>query len=102
MVKDWTCEERQAMRDAVPRLAFKTPFRDTNVGELAKQMIEISADGLRRRAQHDSIGTTEEGFLSSLREMATRGYTRAEELLDHYRNSWGGDIRPIFKEYNFL
>jgi gamma-glutamylcysteine synthetase len=34
--------------------------------------------------------------------MATRGYTRAEELLDHYRNAWGGDIRPIFKEYNFL
>jgi len=90
------------MRDSVPRLAFKTPFRDTNVGELAKRMIEISAEGLRRRAQHDSIGTTEEGFLSSLREMATRGYTRAEELLDHYRNAWGGDIRPIFKEYNFL
>jgi glutamate--cysteine ligase len=102
MVKGWTCEERQQMRDSVPRLALKTPFRDTNVGELAKRMIEISAEGLRRRAAQDSIGTTEEGFLTSLREMANRGYTRAEELLDHYRNAWGGDIRPVFKEYNFL
>jgi glutamate--cysteine ligase len=102
MVKDWTCEERQAMRDAVPRLAFKTPFRDTTVGKLAKQMLEISAAGLRRRAQTDSIGTTEEGFLSSLRELADSGRTRAEDLLSRYHNEWNGNIHPIFKEYNFL
>jgi glutamate--cysteine ligase len=102
MVKDWTAEERQQMRDSVPHQAFKTPFRNTNVGALAKQMIEIAGEGLRRRAKIDSIGTTEEGFLVPLREIVERGYTRAEELLDHYRTNWGGDIRPIFKEYNFL
>ena len=102
MVKDWTADERQAMRDSVPRLAFKTPFRDKVVGNLARQMLDISADGLRRRAAHDSVGTTEEGFLMPLREMIERGYTRAEELLNHYHHQWKGDIRPIFTEYNFL
>ena len=69
MVKDWSAEERQAMRDAVPVLAFKTPFRGRNVGDLAREMLAISSAGLRRRASEDSIGATEEGFLQPLIEL---------------------------------
>ena len=53
MVKDWTTEERQAMRDAVPKQAFKTPFRKATVHELAHRILEISAAGLKRRAALD-------------------------------------------------
>jgi glutamate--cysteine ligase len=95
MVKDWSAEERQAMRDVVPRLAFKTPFRGRCVGDLALDMLEISARGLRRRANEDASGMNEEGFLNPLRELADRRYTRADEL-------WAGDIAPLFTEYNFL
>ena len=102
MVKDWTAEERQAMRDAVPRLAFKTPFRNTTVWELSHRMLEISAAGLKRRAAEDPAGMTEEGFLVPLRELVGRGYTRAEELLQLYRTDWGRDLTKIFTEYNFL
>ncbi|HWD49913.1 MAG TPA: glutamate--cysteine ligase [Rhizomicrobium sp.] len=102
MVKDWTAEERWAMRDAVPRLAFKTPFRNSTVQELAQRMLDISSAGLKRRAANDAAGMSEDGFLHPLRELVSRGYTRAEELLAHYNNQWGGDIRPIFTEYNFL
>jgi glutamate--cysteine ligase len=102
MVKNWTAEEREAMRDAVPKLGFKTPFRNTSVLELARQMLEISAAGLKRRAAEDSAGMTEEGFLMPLRELVTRGYTRAEELLMRYNGEWKGDMRPLFTEYNFL
>ncbi|MBN9592190.1 MAG: glutamate--cysteine ligase, partial [Alphaproteobacteria bacterium] len=91
-----------AMRDAVPKLGFKTPFRNTSVLELARQMLEISAAGLKRRAAEDSAGMTEEGFLMPLRELVTRGYTRAEELLMRYNGEWKGDMRPLFTEYNFL
>ncbi len=102
MVKDWTAEERQAMRDAVPRLAFKTPFRKTTVWELAHRMLEISAAGLKRRAEEDGAGMNEEGFLVPLREIVARGYTRAEELLHRYRTEWNHDLSPLFTEYNFL
>jgi len=102
LVKDWTAEERQAMRDAVPHLAFKTPFRNTNVWELAHRMVEISAEGLKRRSLQDAAGMTEEGFLVPLRELVSRGYTRAEELLQKYRTDWGRDLKPLFTEYNFL
>src|SRR5262249_24382694 len=102
LVKDWTAEERQAMRDAVPKQAFKTPFRKGTVGDLASIMLEISAAGLRRRAHVDSIGTNEEGFLMPLVELVNRGYTRAEEMLANFRGPWAGDMGRLFSEYNFL
>jgi glutamate--cysteine ligase len=102
LVKDWTAEERQAMRDAVPWLGFKTPFRRTRVWDLAHLMLEVSAAGLKRRAAHDAGGMTEEGFLVPLRETVARGYTRAEELLKLYRTDWGKDLARLFIDYNFL
>ncbi|MDE2011289.1 MAG: glutamate--cysteine ligase [Alphaproteobacteria bacterium] len=107
MVKDWSAEERQAMRDSVPRQGFVTPFRGRSVRELARQMLEISAAGLKRRACGDgagldAAGMSEDGFLNPLRVLVERGYTRADELLRRYREDWKGDIAPLFREYNFL
>jgi len=102
MVKDWTAEERQAMRDGVPKQAFKTPFRNTTVHQLAHRMLEISSAGLKRRAALDSGGMSEDGFLNPLRELVARGHTRAEELLKNYYGVWGRDLSHVFKEYNFL
>jgi glutamate--cysteine ligase len=102
MVKDWTAEERQSLRDSVGKLGFKTPFRKTNVRELARQMLEISTAGLRRRASLDSAGMSEDGFLTPLRELVTRGQSRAEELLHAFQNEWKGDVSRLFSEYNFL
>ena len=102
LVKDWSMEERQTMRSAVPTLAFNAPFRDTNVRELARRMLEISSAGLRRRAEEDAIGSTEEGFLQPLVDLVERGYTRAEELLRSYQGEWNHDLTPLFTAYNFL
>jgi glutamate--cysteine ligase len=102
LVKDWTAEERQAMRDGVPKQAFKTPFRSTTVHAIAHQMLEISSAGLKRRASLDSGGMSEDGFLNPLRELVARGYTRAEELLQAYHGDWNRDLSRLFVEYNFL
>lgn len=102
IVKDWTREEREAMRAAVPVLAFNTPFRGRTVRDLARDMLEISQSGLRSRAKEDAIGTTEEGFLQPLNDLVERGYTRAEELLRRWRAEWNADLSRLFTEYNFL
>jgi glutamate--cysteine ligase len=102
LVKDWTAEEREAMRSAVAKLAFQTPFRGHRVLDLAREMLALSTAGLRRRAKEDAIGTTEEGFLQPLVELVDRGYTRAEELLRRYHTEWNGDLAPLFTVYNFL
>jgi glutamate--cysteine ligase len=102
LVKDWTAEERQFLRDGVGKQGFKVPFRNTSVHQIAHQMLEISAAGLRRRAALDAGGMSEEGFLTPLRELVARGYTRAEEMLKNYHGPWGRSLTPLFTEYNFL
>jgi glutamate--cysteine ligase len=102
LVKDWTAEERQAMRDSVGKLGFRAPFRNTTVHTLAHRLLEISGEGLKRRAELDGSGMSEEGFLNPLRELVARGYTRAEEMLKNYYGPWKGDLTPLFTEYNFL
>jgi glutamate--cysteine ligase len=102
MVKDWSAEERQALRDMVPKQGFRAPFRNTNVLELARRMLEISGEGLRRRASLDEAGMSEDGFINPLRELVARGRTRAEELLHSFHHEWKGDMSRLFSEYNFL
>src|ERR1700744_825854 len=102
LVKDWTAQERQALRDGVGKQGFKVPFRNTTVHQIAHQMLEISAAGLRRRAALDAGGMSEEGFLTPLRELVARGYTRAEEMLKNYYGPWNRSLTPLFTEYNFL
>ena len=102
LVKDWTAEERQALRDGVGRQAFSTPFRKQTVRTLAQQMLEISSEGLKRRGALDSAGSSEDGFLNPLRELVARGYTRAEELLQQYHGPWQRDLSRLFADYNFL
>jgi glutamate--cysteine ligase len=102
LVKDWSAEERQALRAAVPSLGFKAPLRNTNARELARRMLDISTQGLKRRARMDEGGMTEEGFLQPSRELVERGQTRAEELLALYHGEWKGDLSRLFRAYNFL
>ena len=101
MVKDWTQEERVAMRHAVPVLGLKTPFRNTSVRDLAARTLEIAASGLKARAELDGMGASEDGFLSTLRQIVDTGETRADELLRKYRGAWGGDVTKVFTEYAY-
>ena len=102
LVKDWTMEERQALRDIVPKQGFRAPFRGGTVLDVARRMLEISGEGLRRRASLDGAGMSEDGFLNPLRELTARGYSRADELLHAFQNEWKGDMSRLFSEYNFL
>ncbi len=94
-IKDWTQEERQQLRNEVPRLALKTPFRNGTVRDVARAVLDIAAAGLKARA-NSNLFEDESSFLRPLWEFAERGETDAEALLARYRGEWGGDVRPVF------
>jgi glutamate--cysteine ligase len=101
MVKDWTAEERSALREAAPKLGLKTPFRNTDVQALGLRMLELSRAGLRARAEKDSIGGTEEGFIEPLFQIVESGKTRAEDLLERYAGPWTRDVTRIYAECSY-
>ena len=89
LVKDWTVEEIQVMRDDVPRQALKTPFRNRTARELAIEALEIAHKGLQNRGRFDSIGLDETHYLKPLFQIAHSGITPAEELLNAFEGRCG-------------
>jgi glutamate--cysteine ligase len=98
LVKDWTAEEHAALRDQVPRLGLKTPFRDGTLRDVALRALEIAHAGLAARNRLNSKGRDETGFLDPLWTIAESGRTQAEDLIDAFLTRWNGDIDPVFTE----
>jgi glutamate--cysteine ligase len=101
LIKDWSAEERQALRDGVPRSALHTPFRRTNVLALAREVLAIALAGLKRRRFVNAEGRDETMFLEPVQTLLREGCTPAEELLSRYHGDWGRSIDPLFAEYAF-
>jgi glutamate--cysteine ligase len=101
LVKDWTAEERQALRNGVPKLAFDTPFRKANVRCVASEVLKIAHTGLKNRAQINWASQDETIYLEPLRELVASGKTVADELLERYEGAWKGNIDHIFEEIAF-
>ncbi|UHQ20624.1 glutamate--cysteine ligase [Lysobacter sp. KIS68-7] len=105
LVKDFSREERHALRDGVPRHALKLPARLGNtkatVRELAIEALKISSAGLQRRARRNRSGSDESVFLDPLIESAEANQTPAERKLALYEGPWAGDIDRVFAEFAY-
>jgi glutamate--cysteine ligase len=101
LVKEWTIEDHDRLRSDVPRMALKARVPGGTMQDLARQVLSLSSDGLRRRARTDYKGDDETGFLAMLKTIADKGRTPAEELLDAYHGRWNGSVMPVFDEYAY-
>jgi glutamate--cysteine ligase len=101
IAKGWSAEERQKLRDDVPRLGFKAQIRGRFVFELARECMAIAHAGLRRRNRLDAAGRDETRYLAPLDEILAQGRTPAEELLEKFHGPWGGSVDPVYTEYAY-
>ncbi|HKL77049.1 MAG TPA: glutamate--cysteine ligase [Gammaproteobacteria bacterium] len=101
LVKDWTADERLQLRLDVPQHALGARIRGRSVHELAREVLTIAEDGLRRLDRRNAANQDERVFLADLFEVVDAGRTPAEVLLDEYDNQWGGHIDPIFREHAY-
>ncbi|MES1976009.1 MAG: glutamate--cysteine ligase [Pseudomonadota bacterium] len=102
VVKHWTLEERQALRDSVPRLALDAPIPGGGkLRDIAGAVLDIANAGLAARNRTDASGSNETGFLDPLREIVRSGKVPAELLLEKYHGPWGGDVSHIYEEMRF-
>jgi glutamate--cysteine ligase len=97
LVKNWTAEDRESLRRAVPPLGLKAPIRGNTAQNVAQAALAIARQGLKSRARADNAGEDETHFLAELDDIASSGVTPAERLLERYRTEWGGDVRRVFE-----
>ncbi|WP_045835263.1 glutamate--cysteine ligase [Hyphomicrobium sp. 99] len=101
LIRDWTTEEREQLRAGVPKTALATPFRNTTVGNIARQALRISRTGLKNRARINAKNQDETLYLTPLEKIAGNGQTVSDELLRRYSGEWHGNIDRIFEEFAF-
>uniref|UniRef100_A0A2N9GSK3 glutamate--cysteine ligase n=2 Tax=Fagus sylvatica TaxID=28930 RepID=A0A2N9GSK3_FAGSY len=95
MIADWTPEERQMLRDKVPKTGLNTPFQGGLVKDVAESVIKWAKDGLERRGLEESV------YLNGLAEVVSTGMTPAEKLLQMYHEKWAQNVDPVFEELRY-
>lgn len=101
IAKRWTAEQRQAIRDDVPRLGFRTKAGNRYLYEIAKECLVLAHAGLRHRERIDHLGRDETRFLEPLDCILDKGRTPAEDMLLKFNGPWGHSVEPVYDEYAF-
>jgi glutamate--cysteine ligase len=100
LVKDWTGEERETLRNDVARDALHATFRGRRVAEWARDVLAIARQGLRARAMLKH-GEDETHFLGSLETIADSGQSPARLKLQRYETVWNRSVDPVFREFAY-
>jgi len=99
LVKHWSMEEREALRNDAPRLALdaRVPGGGT-LRDIGREALAIAHKGLAARARLNASGDNETGFLDPLDEIIASGKVPAQRLLDAYHGEWNGDIARVYEQ----
>ncbi len=98
LVKGWSAEQRQTLRDAVPAEALRARIAGRSLRDIGREALAIAHAGLARRRRLDARGRDETVFLAPLDERIASGRTQAEIWLERYAGVWRGSVDPIFSE----
>ncbi len=101
LVKNWSIEEMEYMRDNVPAQGLQTKVGSRTFKELAAEVLQIADLGLKNRAKFSTSGETEQGFLKSLWDSADSGKTPADLVIEKLENDWQGDASKLFSELRY-
>jgi len=95
--KHWTAEQRVQLRNDVPRLGLKATVAGRTAQDVARDVLAIAREGLKRRNRLSGAMNDETGYLAELIEIAETGVTPAERLLDLYHGPWRGEVSPVYE-----
>ena len=98
LVKGWTAEQRQALRDAVPREGLRATVAGRSVLDVAKDALAFASAGLKRRKRLNWLGEDETIHLKPLLRVVEDERTLAEDLLARFDGPWGGSVDPVFAD----
>jgi glutamate--cysteine ligase len=98
LCRAWTSEERAALREDAARVGLKAGIAGRTAKDVAKDMLAVAREGLKRRDRLSGGMVDETAYLSEIEDIADTGVTAAERLLELYNGPWQGDIGRVFEE----
>ena len=103
IAKSWNENDRESLRIAAAKEGLNGSAGNIKLIDIAKELVQISENGLRQRAKASSNGlySDETLFLDSLKENIEKKKSSADELLEKYYGPWEKDVTKIFGEYSY-
>ena len=98
LVRQHPWEAYQGLRPEVARHALGAKFGQGTLRDVAREMVELAAQGLRNRARENGAGEDETKFLAPLFDIIHGAPTQAEHWLGRFNGAWRGDVTKIFAE----
>lgn len=85
LVCDFKIDEIKKWRQETLEFGLETLHRNSTIKPLLKTLLELSSQGLKRRAKIDLNGQDESNYLEPLFKITEQGYNHAQQL----KNKWG-------------
>ncbi len=103
LVKDWTTEEREALRIDASERGLRAEIRGISMLDLARQVVGLAQSGLaaRGRAGAGGLLPDETHFLNALHEIIDSGQNQADEMLQRFHSDWDEDMTNVYSEYSY-
>lgn len=98
LCRDWTSGDLRQLRLDAARVGLKAEVCGRPLRDVARDVLAIARQGLRRRNRLSGGFVDETGYLAELDEIADTGVTPAERLLELYHGPWNGDVTRAFAD----
>jgi glutamate--cysteine ligase len=98
LVGGWSAEERQKLRDDVPRVALGAKIAGRNLADVGREILELARAGLARRARRNIHGRDETFYLDPLDAFVATGRVAAQDWIARFEGEWGGVVDPAFTQ----
>lgn len=96
LCKHWDIADHERLRLDAARIGLKASVAGRSAQDVARDMVAIAREGLRRRNRLNAGFLDETGYLAELEEIADSGLTPADRWLELYNGPWAGQIAPIY------
>jgi glutamate--cysteine ligase len=98
IVKPWTQDQRQTLRDNVPKLGLQSQVAGRDVLDIIRELLKLSAAGLAARTKLSANAQDETIYLTPLYGLIDAGKTQADALIEQFNTKWQGKIEPVFSQ----
>jgi len=96
LVRLWSADERQKLRDDVPRLGLHARINNHTLRDIGREALKLARAGLTRRARRDADGRDETQYIDLLDERIATGRTAAQDLIHKFKGEWKQSVEPVF------
>lgn len=95
LVRSWTWEERLAIYHGAHREGLHARIRKIALADLARELVTISAAGLRRQNRLNAKGDDERIYLDRLEELVRHGKSLGRMLAELWEGPWNRDVSRL-------